>query len=343
VVALRAREIDAFLSRPDPARPIVLLYGPDAGLVAERAEGLVARSLKDADDPFSLVRLDGDDLASEPSRLIDEAMTVPLFGGQRVIRVKAGSRNFAAAVETLGRTPPTGCLIVIEAGELRFGAPLRAVCEKSPHAAAIPCYADTERDLARLIDEELKAGNLRIANDARATLLALLGGDRQASRNELRKLALYALGASEVTLDHVLAVVADASALALDPIVDGAFAGRHAELETAFAKAMAAALAPAAIISAAQRQAAQLHQARLAIEGGAAADRVKETVFPKLHFSRGAAIDAALRGWTAARLLRVITQLADASLELRRRPLLARAVAQRALLAVSAASRTRAS
>ena len=37
MVALRGKEIDAFLSRPDPGRPIILLYGPDAGLVRERA------------------------------------------------------------------------------------------------------------------------------------------------------------------------------------------------------------------------------------------------------------------------------------------------------------------
>ena len=41
MVALRGREIDAFLARPDPGRPIVLLYGPDAGLVRERADALL--------------------------------------------------------------------------------------------------------------------------------------------------------------------------------------------------------------------------------------------------------------------------------------------------------------
>ena len=35
MVALRGKEIDAFLARPDPGRPIILLYGPDAGLVRD--------------------------------------------------------------------------------------------------------------------------------------------------------------------------------------------------------------------------------------------------------------------------------------------------------------------
>ena len=40
MVALRGKEIDSYLARPDPGRPIILLYGPDAGLVRERAEAL---------------------------------------------------------------------------------------------------------------------------------------------------------------------------------------------------------------------------------------------------------------------------------------------------------------
>ena len=40
-------------------------------------------------------------MRSPPIRrgLIDEATTVPLFGGRRAIRVRAGSRNIVPAVE----------------------------------------------------------------------------------------------------------------------------------------------------------------------------------------------------------------------------------------------------
>src|SRR5471030_3214644 len=99
MVALKAAEIYAFVARPDPKRPIVLVLGPDAGLVRERTEAIILSSVDDVRDPFALARLDGDELASEPSRLIEEALTVPLFGGRRAILVKAGGRNFAPAVE----------------------------------------------------------------------------------------------------------------------------------------------------------------------------------------------------------------------------------------------------
>ena len=35
MVAIKNRDADSFVARPSPAQPIVLLYGPDAGLVRE--------------------------------------------------------------------------------------------------------------------------------------------------------------------------------------------------------------------------------------------------------------------------------------------------------------------
>jgi DNA polymerase-3 subunit delta len=341
LVALRGKDIDAFLARPDSGRPIILLYGPDAGLVRERADALMASAVDDPNDPFSLVRLDGDDLSAEPSRLVDEAMTVPLFGGRRAIRVRAGSRNFASGVDTLADSAIKDCRIVIEAGDLRAESPLRKACERAKTAVAIGCYPDGERDLAKLIDEELRVSNLRIAPDARAVLMGLLGGDRQASRNELRKLTLYAHAASEVTLDDVMAVVADASELKLDPIVDAAVAGNAATVETAFAKDMVAGTYPGVIISAAQRQAAWLHKSALAIAEGTPASAVLEGGYPRLHFSRKGAAETALRNFSPARLVGIIDQLGAAALDMRKQNTLAAAIAQRTLLAIAANAKRR--
>src|SRR3954447_5971417 len=335
VVALRGKEIDAFLARPDPGRPIILLYGPDAGLVRERADALLASAVDDPNDPFSLVRLDGDELSAEPSRLVDEAMTVPLFGGRRAIRVRAGSRSFAGGIDTLAEMPLKDCRIVIEAGELRPESPLRKACERAKTAVAIACYADDASQLARLIDSELRPSNLRIAPDARAVLTALLGGDRQASRNELRKLALYAHGKGEVSIDDVMAVVADASELKLDPIVDGAFAGKPELVESEFAKAMIAGTYPGVIISAAQRQAAWLHKSALALAEGTPVSTLLEGGFPRLHFSRKPNVETALRNFNPARLALIIDQLAVAALDMRKQASLAPVIAQRVLLSIA--------
>jgi DNA polymerase-3 subunit delta len=339
MVALKAAQVDAYLARPDPKRPVALVFGPDSGLVRERAETLVRASVDDPRDPFALVRLDGDDLAGQPARLVEEADTIPLFGGRRAIWVKAGSRNFLPAVEALLAAARADCRVVIEAGDLKRNAPLRVACERAPNAAALPCYADAERDLARLIDEEMRDAGLSISPDARAALLPLLGGDRLASRGEIRKLALFAHGKGRVELDDVLAVVADASVLALDSLLDATFAGRTSDVEFQFAKARSAGTAPSAIIGAALRHVGALHKGRLAVDEGKSTEEALGNIVPPVHFSRRTTVEAALKSWSSARLLRAMNQLSEASLDARRRADLAETIAQRALLSLAVSAR----
>src|ERR1700731_5134238 len=98
MVAIKAADADSFVARPDPARPVVLVFGPDAGLVSERVNALVKAWVDDANDPFALARLEAEDLSAEPSRLVEEAQTIPLFGGRRAVWVKAGGRKIPPAV-----------------------------------------------------------------------------------------------------------------------------------------------------------------------------------------------------------------------------------------------------
>src|SRR6202140_480901 len=141
MAAIKPADVDAFVARPDPARPVALVFGPDAGLVSERVNALIKSSVDDANDPFALARLEAEDLAAEPSRLVEEAQTIPLFGGRRAVWVKAGSRNIAPAVEALLALPAIECRVVIEAGDLRGTAALRSLCEKAKNAAVLPGYA----------------------------------------------------------------------------------------------------------------------------------------------------------------------------------------------------------
>jgi len=341
MVALKSRDADAFLARPDAAHPVILIYGPDAGLVRERIDALVKLSVDNADDPFSFIRIDGDDLASDPQRLIEEASTIPLFGGRRAILVRTGSRNIVPAVEPLFSSQIVDCRVLIEAGDLKRNAPLRTLCERARTAAVIACYADDERSLGRLLDEELRAAKLTIAPDARSALIPLLGGDRRASRSEVQKLILYVSGRDRITLDDVLAVITDASAEALDGIVDSAFAGKLPDVEIEFAKARAAGTHPGVILSAALRQLSQLHRLRLAADGGQGISAAIESTRPPVHFSRKPLVEAALKIWSGDKLQQAMQQLARAVLDSRRQPMLAETIAHRSLMSLATAARQR--
>ncbi|HEX5506883.1 MAG TPA: DNA polymerase III subunit delta [Pseudolabrys sp.] len=340
MTALKASDVDRFIARPDPRQPIVLIYGPDAGLVRERVDALVRASVDDPNDPFALARITGEDISANPSRLVEEAHTVPLFGGRRAVLVQVGPRhNIAPAIEMLTASPSAECRVIVEAGDLKKSSPLRKACESAKSVAALPCYPDGARDIARLIDEEMRAAKLTLAPDARAALTSLLGGDRLASRSELHKLALYAMGKERVELDDVRAVVTDASEQEVDGAIDAAFAGKISETESEFAKARGSVGSAGAIVSAALRHVAMLHKVRLFVDDGDDPKTALKRGAPFIHFSRADAVETALRNWTSARLLRAMQQLAAALLETRLQADLSDSIARRTLLSLAMSAR----
>ncbi|MBN9446786.1 MAG: DNA polymerase III subunit delta, partial [Bosea sp.] len=156
MATIKAHEADRTLARPDPAWRLFLFYGPDAGLVSERAAALARTSVDDPQDAFQLVRMSGDDIAADPLKLVDEANTIGLFGGRRAIRVCGTSKPLLAAVEPLLATPSKDAVVIVEAGDLQRSNPLRTACEKARSALAVPCYGDAARDLGGIVDEMVR-------------------------------------------------------------------------------------------------------------------------------------------------------------------------------------------
>jgi DNA polymerase-3 subunit delta len=337
---IRSAQAAAFLARPDPAIRTILLFGPDAGLVAERADQLAARlSGGAADDPFAVVTLDADALASDPSRLADEAHAISLFGGKRVLRIRArGARSIMPALEPVLATPPAETMIVIEAGDLRRTAPLRRRCEAARSAAALGCYA--EFNLDGLIDEELKANGLTVADDARHALKRSIGADRIQSRSEIRKLCLY-VGKGEVSLADVRAIVADAGESGMDDLLDAVALGDGAGMERAWRRLIAEGASPAGLIAAALRHFQLLHRAVGVLESGGGVGEAMGKMQMPMQGPRRQVIERQLRNWSGAALARAVERIAGTIAETRLNPALAASLTSNVLLALSGQARRR--
>ena len=63
--------------------------------------------------------------------------------------------------------------------------------------------------------------------------------------------------------------------------------------------------------------------------------------YPRLHFSRKAVVETALRNFSAARLVAIIEQLATAALYMRKQAPLAAVIAQRTLLSIAVNAKRR--
>jgi len=338
---LKAFEVDGFIARPNRSAPVILLYGPDDGLVSEHGDSLAKNSGVDLKDPFSLIRLSADDVGADPSRLADEAHTISMFGGDRFIRISGSTRkDLLKAVSQVLTTAPQDCWIVIEAGDLKKSSGLRKQVEKSPNGLALPCYQDNDSALNMLIQNEIIDAGFQIDQETRNFLRSQLGADRRASRNELKKLALYAYGKSEILLDDVRAVVGDMSAFLIDDIIDATATGNLNRLEMSLARGVDANTPSDMLTVSALRHFQLLHEARWKMETRREnSQNAFKSFRPPVHFSRRDAVITALNGWNCEKLQRSLLKLEKAALDCRRYADLAPTIASTALLAIALEAR----
>lgn len=335
---LKAHEVDGWLVRPQAGIPIVLIYGPDRGLVSERARRFAEKSGIPLDDPFSVVKLEASELDKDPGRLIDEANTVPMFAGRRLLWVRnaAGQKTLADDVKALCAAPPPDTTVLIEAGDLKKGVGLRSTVEAARQAIALPCYSDNARSVDTVIDDELRNAGLSIDPEARALLRRNLGGDRMATRAEVAKLALYALGQDRISVDDIRALTGDVSSISVDEAVDAILEGNLAAFDSAYSRQALGTSQAYAVLSAVQRQLQSLQSMRATMEreGGNPASAVA-AARPPIFFGRRKLVEQALGRWTSRTLARILERLHETVLLTRRRPELAVAATHRMLMDIA--------
>jgi DNA polymerase III subunit delta len=341
-VKIDFKSVERFLKAPDTAARAILVFGPDDGLVRERAAALARTVVADLGDPFRVAEFSGDVLASDPAKLADEAAALSFGGGRRVVRVRGCGNAAAPAFKSFLENPLGDALVVADAGELDSRSALRKLFESAPNAAALACYPDEGRDLAAVIRATLQQEGVRASDEALAWLAQRLGGDRAATRGELAKLALYAGRGAEIGLDDARAVVGETAEVDADDAALAAALGDPAGLARALDRLDAEGASAVNVVRAAQRLFLRLHLCACHVAEGDDPAAAMAKLRPPVFWKEQDAYKRALRRLddrAAARALRLLLAAErSAKSGLGRAGTLA---AQRALYAIAGVSAAR--
>jgi DNA polymerase-3 subunit delta len=309
---IEARSIPGFLKNPGSCR-VVLLHGEDVGLIRARADALAAAVLGEQDDPFRLAWLEPE----SHGRLVEEASSLALTGGRRVVRVRdAGDKLTDSVKQALDGKGQA--LLILEAPGLNSRAKLRALVEKAADAAAIACYPEEGRSLQATIRQVLTERGVAIETEALDYLTGQLGADQAQTRQELDKLALYVGANGKVDLAAAEACVGDAASLSLEDALFAATAGDRAGADRALRVALAEGATPVGVVRAALMHLQRLHRARLAVARGASAQQAAKEARPPVFFRRLPEFTRALSAWSVEGLERAMNSILSAELACKR-------------------------
>ena len=312
---ISAGKANHFISSPPESVRAILLYGPDMGLVRERAAKLTISVVDDPKDPFRISDIPATELKDDAARLSDEAAAIAFTGGRRVVRIRDATDSIAAPLTDFCKHPCGDALVIVEAANLTPRSKIRKAFEDAECAAAIPCYADEGRALRDVISETLGQSNIRVSADAMSFLLENLGSDRMVSRSELEKLRLYMGEGGEVTLDDAVACVGDSAAMTLDDIAFAAASGNIDRLTHLMDRARREGLAAISILRAVARHFQRLHLASGSVDDGKSMDTAMKSLRPPVFFKQADTFRGQVRNWPSGRLGQAILSLSEAEVQ----------------------------
>jgi len=285
-----AARIDAFLKNPG-ATSIILIYGPDSGLVSERALTLVKSAIGNIDDPFRYAEI------TDSSRLLEEATAASLTGGRRVVRLRDATETATKPAEALLKNP-ADALVILEAGDLTPKSKLRALAEKSPAAASIACYVADSARLPRIITDRLRAQNVNIEAEAASWVANNITGEEGTIRQAIEILRLYAGPECQMlSLSDVSAALADGGDTSIQDAIDATLTGNPAAADRAIALAYDEGVSPVALIRVLLGELMRLRVAASQLSASTTIQEAIGSLRPPVFFKRVPVFTRALALW----------------------------------------------
>jgi DNA polymerase-3 subunit delta len=336
---VKPAEAERFLARLPPTIIAVLIYGPDQGLVRERAEKVITSVVPDLRDPFRIAEMDGAALTDDPGRLYVEAAALSMTGGRRAVRIRAATNGLAKLFAPFLAEAKSEALVVVEAGELTRDSSLRETFEEAPRAASIACYLDSADTIAELVRSSLKAQGAVIAPDALDEAVSLLGADRGTTRREVEKLLLYVHGRKSVTLEDVRAIMGDEAEARIEEVCDAAGEGDAPRLDRELERLWTAGVSPVGLVRVAMGHFQRLALAKAQVTKGESADTIIKRARPPIHFSRVPSFKVQLRNWSEERLGEALDLLLETEALCKTTAIPAEAACGRALITIAAWAR----
>jgi len=321
---LTFRQIDPFLEKPDPKARVILVYGPDQGLMKERSTIICKTAVADLNDPFNVAQFNTEKIIADPVAFFDETQAQSLMGGDRLIIVKEGSDSLSLTIRNYLNNPSDSTLVVIEAGNLTPQSSLRKLCESAKNAVAVPCYVDDEQNLSQIILHTVRHAGYSIDKDALMAFSAALVGDRGIARSEIEKLLLYKglpegysgiddeparVETGHITIDDVTATCGDIRDWSMDRLVYAVGDGDVKATSTIIESLFRDHVSPIACLRSMQNHVWRLHITNARIASGMTMMEALTQLSPPIFFKVENAFKRQLNRWSLPALERALDRL----------------------------------
>ena len=312
---LQGSAASRYAHKPDPNRPLALIFGDDEGVVTDTANALIEAWQKNT--PAQILTLDEDTIKREPAQLFDALEALSLLGETSIIRVRTRGEKLFSILKDVLALPleRIAAKLIVQNGTLNTRSKMRTAFEQAAHGAALHVFADTSEDVADRVKSRLAGENIAIDDTALAQFVGGLPGHRALANSEIEKLLLFAHGSEKpitaADISRLCETNADENARTA---IQLALRGDAHAAQAEFDRVIDAGLNPISMVRMFEMEATRMLAAH-ALQGESGGGNVGMKLKPPIWKSEWPAFQGQLRKWPTPRLIRLVERLHD--LELR--------------------------
>ena len=119
MVAIAASKVKQFIKNPDKKNRAILIFGPDIGMVKENTSKLASFFSTSQSPEGDIITIDDSDLTNDPDRLSIEVNTISMFGGEKIIKFRPGSRTNPKILDEFLENKSLPAYLLVESGDLK--------------------------------------------------------------------------------------------------------------------------------------------------------------------------------------------------------------------------------
>lgn len=185
---------------------LFLLYGENDGLKKEIKE-LIVETINKQDNNTEYLSIYEDEVLADNEKFYNSIYSGSLFSDKKIIILNNGTDKIINQIKEIENKFPKNIFIIIFADILEKKSKLRNFFETSLKTLCVACYADSDRDLEIIANNEFRKNNINIARESINLLIEKSNSNRSNLKNEIEKIKAFAINKKILKVDEIKSII----------------------------------------------------------------------------------------------------------------------------------------
>ena len=179
-----------------------LIYGENIGLKQDIAKSVLELKEK-KNGKYKQLEFEEEEIIKNQNNFFNLIFSGSLFDEKKVIFINRTTDKLFNLISEISKKDVEDILIFFKADLLEKKSKIRKLFEKDKNLVCVACYQDSNFDLIKIINDEIKQTKIKLSTESINLLIERASGDRNNLRNEINKLKSFALNKQVISYDQV--------------------------------------------------------------------------------------------------------------------------------------------